>query len=452
MLSISDNGWGADPDERIRVTANWLAMEGPRPIFPGNLWLPLHYYLIALSIIISKTIPLGPRLLHLIFGILTIFPFYKLVRLVFNNRVALISTLIFIFYPIHILCSIVTLSEGPFLFFLITSIYYFFRYRQRKDFQSLSLSCISLILASMIRYEAWLFIIIIPLLLFMDRRFKEGFIFLYVASIFPFLWLMPRPITYMMYAISPSANGLSYQYGSLFHWLNLTIEYFSLPLVIFLILGFFRSIRDRDKLRLLIMPLALLLFFTYGVTRGVLTYTVLKNIEFSLSFSILFIPFIVFGFDRLLNIRLLKILLIPIFLGFCIFYMTPRTLELIEGCRYTPYVKEVGDYLKHNIGKDTKVLLNNYEYQSNHIPIYIGEGIDRFSISGRGRDFGLWSSRSIMDYIISERPSYIVYSDEGELKILFNEEYLLNPDSGISLRVVFESGPHKIYDCNYSDS
>ena len=298
MLSISDNGWGVDPDERIRMTVKWLNMKGPRPIFPGDLWLPLHYYLIALSIKIFNSIPLSPRILHLIFGILTIFPFYGLIRLVFNERVALISTLIFIFYPVHILCSIVTLSEGPFLFFLMASLYYFFKNREDRRVKSLFLCCIFIILASMIRYEAWLCIILMSLLLFFDRRFKEGFIFLYAASIFPALWLSPiarsyKRIIFMVTKVSAD----KYQLPNLIYWFKVIARYLSLPLTISLIFGALRSVKRKTKLFSLIFPLSLLVFFTYGI----FTFKLVKNIEFGLTFTVLFIPFAVFGFEKLLD-------------------------------------------------------------------------------------------------------------------------------------------------------
>lgn len=454
MFSISDNGWGADPDERMRVTANWLSLEGHRPMFPGDLWLPLHYYLIALSIILFKSIPLGPRALHLIFGVLTVFPFYKLVKLVFNNRIAIISTLLFIFFPIHILCSIVTLSEGPFLFFLVISIYFFFKYREKQNSKSLLLSCIFLILSSMIRYEGWLFIVVIPILLFIDKKFKEGLIFLCASSIFPFLWIsstmlqpLVKSIMNIFHWMSPETVTLQGHFSNLFYWFKVIINYFSLPLAIFLIFGLYSSIKHKNKAYLMIISLSLLLFFTFGV----LSATVLKNIEYSLSFSVLLIPFAVFGFDRLLNIRLFRNLLIPIFLGFVILCMISNTLKIIDSSRYKDYVKDVANYLKHNAGEDSKILLNNYHYQSNHIPIYIGTGIDRFSISGYGGDYELRTKENMMKYIIDERPKYIVYSDESELKSLFNEKYLLNSEFGIFLNLVFESGPYKIYNISYLD-
>ena len=113
-LSLSDNVWGGDPDERIRLTARWLGLGISRPLYPSGLWLPLHFYLISIAIKIFPNIPLNVRIMHVIFGVLTIIPFYELVHLVFDKKTALISSLLFAFYPLHIVCSVTTLSEGPF--------------------------------------------------------------------------------------------------------------------------------------------------------------------------------------------------------------------------------------------------------------------------------------------------------------------------------------------------
>ena len=40
----SDNVWGGDPSEKIRLTYNWLfASKGYNRLLPSSLWLPLHF-------------------------------------------------------------------------------------------------------------------------------------------------------------------------------------------------------------------------------------------------------------------------------------------------------------------------------------------------------------------------------------------------------------------------
>lgn len=450
MLSISDNGWGADPDERIRISYIWLNWEGSRPFFPSRLWLPLHFYLIAISIKIFGNIPLSPRLLHVVFGVLTILPFYGLIRMIFSQRIAFISTLLFIFYPVHILCSVVTLSEGPFLFFLITSLYYFFRYRKTQDSRLLLLSGIFLILSSLIRYEGWLAVLIMSGLLLMDKKFKYAAFVLYSSSIFPITWLILKtnPL-YRVVRMSPMSLNATFVFKNIsFYWFRLIAEYFSWPFVPFLIFGVLKSINKKDKLYFLLPSLVLLIFFTYGISSGRL----LKNIEFSLSFATLLIPFAVFGFDSLLNKKLFRIMVFPICVGLMILYMGNKTIMLMEGSRYNGFIKDVAIYLKYRADKNSKILVNNYKYQSNHIPIYMGEDIDRIQISGAGGDSGLYFMDNIMRYIIRERPGYIVYSDEGQMRHLFNKRYLLNPESGISMKDIFDSGPYRVYRLDYSRS
>ena len=190
-FSISDNAWGADPDERIRVAVKWLTAEVSRPLFPGDLWLPLHYYMISLVVALFDNIPFTPRLMHLILAILTIPLFYKLIKMLFDEKTAVISTLFLIFYPIHVLCSVVTLSEGPFLFFLVGFLYLFFRYIEEKKLGFLALSFAFFLCLTMIRYESWLFVIIAPVLLFAEKKRKESLVFLYFAILFPVFWMRP---------------------------------------------------------------------------------------------------------------------------------------------------------------------------------------------------------------------------------------------------------------------
>lgn len=451
-FSITDNAWGADPDERIRVAVKWLNVERTRPLFPGDLWLPLHYYMIALIAKLFNNIPFTPRLMHLILAVLTILPFYKLIRMVFNEKTAIISTIFLIFYPIHILCSVVTLSEGPFLFFLVSFLYLFFKYNEQRDLKLLFLSFLFFLCLTMTRYEGWLFIIVVPFLLFMEKRFKESFVFLYAALLFPVLWMSPDLDAYsriMIMLNRSSVAGLpmvKYKARDLLYWTMSMVEYLSLPFLILLILGSLKSIREKKKLYLFIFPLAILIFFSYGT----FTRKILNNTEFNLSFAVLFMPFAAYGLLGFFNQKRFGRTLAAILFCFILLHMTDKSLNIMKGCKYDVHIKEIAEYLKGHIDKNTKVLLHNHDFQMNHIPVYIGKGIENFAISGGGGDKELLFKDKIAEYVMKEKPDYLVYSDQTDFSVLpFERGYFLDPSLSVSASVAFESGPYKIYSLRY---
>jgi len=177
LVSVSDNIWGADPDEKIRIAANWLSLSAPRPLFISNLWLPLHLYFLALTIKIFNNLAIVPRIAHVLIGCISLIPFYSLTRIIFGKKAALYSTLLFIFYPLHVLCSIVTLSEILFLLFLLVFIYSYLKYIETNKSIFFSAAIISFILSSSVRYEGLVLIPIITAHLILNGRKKKALVF-----------------------------------------------------------------------------------------------------------------------------------------------------------------------------------------------------------------------------------------------------------------------------------
>jgi len=441
FFSISDNIWGADPDERIRVTVNWMKGKGSNSIFPSDLWLPLHFYLIALSIKLFNSILFAPRILHLIIGVLTILPFYKLIRLTFDEKIAFISTFILAFFPIHVLCSIVTLSEGVFLFFFIYSVYYFFKYIKSGEVSALILAIVFIILSSMVRYEAWLFIIFMPLILAIEKKFKSAVLFLGAALIFPIFWLniMPRASsTMLMFGVANTRYLFDIKDG--FYWIKIMSKYLTPISLILAGLGVFYSFSERIKLYLFFIFLILFLFFTYGAVK----IRWFKNLEFSLSFSAFLIPFIVSGLYVMLKyFRKFETLIISLFLLIFVTNSINKSIEISP--KYPSYLVSIANYLKYHMDEKTKVLLANYEFRFdlNHIPIIIGKFVENFKISGWGGD-NLITKESILEYIINVRPKYIVYN-KTDNEIL-NE---LDKKIGLSFKYIFDSGSYRLYELDY---
>jgi hypothetical protein len=455
-LSLSDNVWGGDPDECIRLAVAWLNVQTDRPVFPSNLWLPLHFYLIALAIKIFSAIPFGIRMMHLIFGTLTIIPFYELVRLIFNKRAAFFSSLLLAFYPLHIVCSATTLSQSPFLFFLVSALFFFFIHLKKDSVKALTMCAVCLICATMIRYEAWPFIILLPSILFIEKKFDDGFSLLIAGLVFPARWLTYpglTTITYVARHLKFDINNvnlcniwsiLSWWFaGSVRHNLSLAGAVLLLAVVFMTIPKIFK---DKAKIYLLCFVLTLFMFFVFTVLLNMSAW----NKEISVICTTFAIPFVGAGFDELTKKRFFLSLRIFAVLIFVIISMTGRTVFLATKiCRYEDYVKKAGNFLKRNASKESYVLLNNYNYESNHIPVYIGSGLERFVISGKGGDKGMTEELNIRDFILNKRPEYIVYTEEGVLKELFTEKFLFNKDIIPSISMEMETGPYKVYRVRY---
>jgi hypothetical protein len=217
------------------------------------------------------------------------------------------------------------------------------------------------------------------------------------------------------------------------------IKYFSLPLIITGLFGILRSFRSKGALFLLTVSISLFLFFTYGISKNVLA----RNEEFSLSFSVVFIPFIIQGllgiFDRIGSFKK-EIMLASIL--FILLSFVNTSIGLLQ--RYPDYLNRMAAYLKCNLGKDDKVLLYNYYFQLNHIPVIVGFPVKRFAIANAGGDTLLCAPESINEYVDKNKPRYIVHSEKDESPLVFSNK-------GIVLNRIMKAGDYILYEVIYNN-
>lgn len=195
----------SDPISRIWIAWHWLS--NPEIITHG-VWGPLHFYLIAFSMAIVRDPIVPPVLLNIIFSAATAILLYFFIKSEFGSHsVSLLVAVTYIFYPIAVRESLMATEVPPFLFFLILSLLFLSITRQDQGSWKHALYAgIALTLASMLRYEGWM---LIPLLVILLWR-KPKFMMVFVASsmIHPVFWMIGNGIHYgdPLYSINWASN------------------------------------------------------------------------------------------------------------------------------------------------------------------------------------------------------------------------------------------------------
>src|SRR5215204_2526364 len=87
---------GGDALARARLTANWL--QNFRLEFHFDVWLPLHFWMMAAVSTLVGSVELGCRLLSLVLGIASIPALFALTRELDGHKPAIFSTILFAFY------------------------------------------------------------------------------------------------------------------------------------------------------------------------------------------------------------------------------------------------------------------------------------------------------------------------------------------------------------------
>jgi Dolichyl-phosphate-mannose-protein mannosyltransferase len=167
---------GADAAARLQGALDWL--QDPMRLPGGTAqyaWLPLHYWLLGAVLWLWRS-PLSARLFTALLGALTILPYWGILRRAFDARVAVASALAFACFGFHVAYSVTTSSEVPTLFFLIGGVYFWLSFLIDSDWKWCWVAALSLSAASLIRFEAWIFIPVLSALLL---DFSRGWVSLW---------------------------------------------------------------------------------------------------------------------------------------------------------------------------------------------------------------------------------------------------------------------------------
>ena len=128
------------------------------PIIYSGVWLTPHFWINGVVMVFIKDLYLAATTTNILFSTATTYFFYKLALIVFDKKSAILSTLIFIFFPFQVWLSISGLPESVHFFFIIAGIYYAVMYKKENgSYRVLILATVMFAFGNMFRYEGWLF-------------------------------------------------------------------------------------------------------------------------------------------------------------------------------------------------------------------------------------------------------------------------------------------------------
>lgn len=337
FLLYTDNILGMDPMGRLE---DGLSLFKDPALSSLNFdRLPLHSYLISWVLRLWNNPLLASRCLHLIFGVLTLVPFYKFIYLDFGKISAVYSSLLLVFFPMHIKLSVVTLSEAPFMFFIISSVYFLSKYRKvRGGMINIVVSAFMLMLASLLRYEGWILIFLFILFLNVRKiaKDKHMLVFVLITSMGPILWIVlqymyqdfPFNFVYGHIALKLPAEFFPVEFAErLIYWPGrLYIDFKSIALLLSIAgLIYFLFLKKRNRL----IALCFLVLFAF-YTIGALTRTIGLHYEYISNAEIFLIPFTVSWIASLSTLRKVRITAISFATFICIFSFVPGLAEIIN--------------------------------------------------------------------------------------------------------------------------
>ncbi|TAL48582.1 glycosyltransferase family 39 protein [archaeon] len=237
---------------------------------------PLLHIIISFFYIVLGTSFFTGRLVVLLFALGTLAILYKLAKRFFGNKVALLSAILFSVMPLVFYDSITVMTDIPYTFFFLISMYLFleaFESKQRKYF------VLAAVFAALAFFTKWNAILIVPIIfayaLFRKRSQMKNVVlsaFLVFLIISPYLVVMwktglasiPFISSLQVSATAKQDPQFTTPQGWAYYLDALSTYYFTLPLFIASIIALIFYINDRGKYweLLVIWILAYYVFFT----------------------------------------------------------------------------------------------------------------------------------------------------------------------------------------------
>lgn len=198
-----------DADAVTRIFTADDLINAPRIISEG-VWLPLHYYFISISILMSGELWYGPMIFHILIAAATVFPLYRFTAREFTERGAFWAVLVYCLSPIVFRNSFHALSGIPNAFLIALVLDALSSLRHTKSFGDAIKAGIYMTLACGFRYESWLlFTLFTGMLLLFRVPWKKIAVFWLLGMIIPIFWMIGNYVAHghLFYGITGVYNA-----------------------------------------------------------------------------------------------------------------------------------------------------------------------------------------------------------------------------------------------------
>jgi 4-amino-4-deoxy-L-arabinose transferase-like glycosyltransferase len=474
---------GGDAFARASVTASWLQHPGPSLDFGGPTWPPLHFWLMALFAQVVPNLMLACRLLSLVAGLVSLWLFWKLVSRLYGDWPAVLSLLVFTFYSLHIAYSTTCSSEETFVAFVLGGLLGVFSFRASGKYGALVGGGLSLTAAAAIRFEAWIMILALGLIFLLGQEsrpflshgcWKALIAYGVTSGIWPVFWTIHSWLLtgHLFYALAenrasiPAQLAVNPAHGP-FYELALS------PGVIVLTLtpvaaagtlyGLWRSLRERKNLDFAFLVVFTALFqLTTIATKGTLAlarYTLMLGTLCAVltGYGLAEVGQRFFGPRRGRVLAILAAVLVAnlaLIVSLSEYHgsFEDKFRSISPLMQFPVHVEEVANILLPKLKPADRVLIDNYNDETNILGIAIG-----LPLVAKDRAF-LASERNGTDpfpYLNAQHPRFAILSSRGmlgshlELPKDCSASWVMR---GMEFQCIFANDAYRVYGIRYGST
>ena len=434
-------------------------------IYCGNSSM-FYKYIIAGWMCIWPDAIYAPVYFSLIFGMFLIWPYYATIKIIFNKSIAIFSSVILVFYPLHIKQSSVTTADILYYFFIFVSFYYFFRYYyQQQSLRILFLSGLMFSIASMLRFESWIFLPFLIVTIFLKYK-KPALFFIGFASLGISLILLLNVLKTqdLFYSFNAAARASFYSIAVLnrvphdsrmLSWFYLLCHSTGFFLTILGFLGIIWSFIFRYNRCYLLGIFIILLFLALSVN----SYfsRIMHDDRYTILLGLILIPFasfLIYELLMLLRVRSKMVYFLLLFLPATDIYFTSNRIINSEFSlsEVKHNIKDIGQWIKHNVGYDQKFIIDADPFDTMQTAIFLHSyrSVNKCLIlfTPLSDNYSFNTRDSFLSYLQQEQPAYLVLNSKSffQHKMAFD----LTKNNFLFFDIEF-SLVHTADDCNFGD-
>jgi hypothetical protein len=432
FLLISVNATSDGPPRAIYA---WQWAQNPELVTQGH-WLPLQLYLSGALLMCWDNLWEAPRVISLVFGVLAVWPLWRLMRQFFTVQVSFAASLLFIFWGLHIAQSIVSSSEAVFYFFAFWALFHFTRWWQTTALKPLALSALFWFPAIWTKPEAWWLAASCGLFLFgrvardaMRQPFNAAkfvmpiVLFGGLVSLGPALWLLAchfqKGDALATFHRTASAIGESYfdrpwWYKASF-WpvgLAMSLGPFVFPLGLW---GVARSLKRRTNL----LWIGFMLAYAAPLWLMMLIGQSGINVRHTMFVGILWLPLAAYVFEDQLGCaprKFLAIIFVAAIAWLAIVLalgetrwgeLSQKFASISPRPKERPHVTELTRWLRQQLKPTDRVLLDAFNHEESSLQFHLRLNPKQARIC--------WNDKTPSEQLLAPMPRFVVYA-KGDAK------------------------------------
>ena len=429
-------------------------------------WLPGFLYITGIFSNFIDNPWVSLRIFNAFVGALTVSIYFLLLLRIYGAEVAIASSSLLLFLPIHLGLSTTSLTEVGFLFAIVSGMLLLIKATDVKLGSSwrsvyFSLACLVTLYATMTRYEAWVILSVFPIYYgWRTKQVTQTVVIFICLSIFPLYWMINNYLDYadilpfFRYATKADSDVGVNVFWAIAILIQRFIKQITPALFALLCIGFISQFRQQfqssqEKVKNKEKSFYIILFLVFWTFMVIFTISRGESIRdrFLLPGIVLGLPYCYLALDdlrALLNRGSLRLLICTCALVLILYSPRLSLVGVQSSDALSPSIaqmKNISHWIEESPYKNAGVIMTEMNWSSLIIALEVSKIRDNFEVVYHESQKCFIKNLNNSDGLLiitydSEKDKRLKKVIESELGVQLNEDFLVHQDGSIALYAI----------------